>query len=308
MWSYGKRLGTSKIQFDQGVVGFDASYINDQLDGTMIWRDDLSHEVMRVNFNHGLVEGQISLKSDGKTELAHATFDHGLAEGEVRFGQPGLQPTVTFPFKSGILDGTATFYTTKHAVRLQVPFRSGKINGDLKAFYQNGSKAAACKFDTGHLLSWNSWPKQNDPNTLRIEGRVLDIATTRMTQTVFDDAKKISAFCDGREGVWHHCTFTVKSKPFNISEADLLKATQSVVLEDGPYNMNKCGGAVQVWNLKPWIETGAVSALLELTRSPGCSDMRAVICKVAVTNRLQVSDCKSADNESEDEDDHDHAE
>lgn len=308
MWSYGKRLGTSKIQFDQGVVGFDASYIDDQLDGTMIWRDDLSHEVMRVNFKHGLVEGTISLKSDPKTELAHATFDHGLAEGEVRFGQPGLQPSVTFPFKSGILDGTTTFYNAKHAVRLQVPFRSGKLNGDLKAFYQNGAKAAACKFDTGHLLTWNSWPKQNDPDTLKIEGRVLDVATTRMTQTIFDDTKKISALCEGREGVWHHCTFTVKGKPYNITEADLLKATKDVMLEDGPYNMNQCGGAIQVWNLKPWIETGSVSAQLELTRSSGCRDMRAVFCKVAVTNRLQVSDCRAADNESEDEDGHDHDE
>lgn len=308
MWSYGKRLGTSKIQFDQGVVGFDASYIDDQLDGTMIWRDDLSHEVMRVYFNHGLVEGTLSLKSDAKTELAHATFDHGLAEGEVRIGQPGVQPTVTFPFKSGVLDGTVTFYTAKHTVRMQVPFRSGKINGDLKAFYHNGAKAAACKFDNGHLLAWNSWPKQNDPDTLKIEGRVLDVVTTRMTQTIFDDTKKISALCDGREGIWHHCTFTVKGKPYSITDADLLKATKAVVMEDGPYNMKKCGGSLQVWNLKPWIETGAVSAQLELTRSPGCGDMRAVFCKVAVTNRLQVSDCRAADNESEDEDDHDHDE
>lgn len=308
MWSYGKRLGTSRIQFDQGIVGFDASYVDNQMDGTMIWRDETSNEVMRARFNHGLVEGSISLKSDAKTELAFAKFDHGLAEGEVRFGQPGLQPTVTFPFKSGILDGVATFYTVKHAVRMQVPFRSGKLEGELKAFYSDGSKAATCKFDTSRLLTWNSWPKHKEINAIRIEGRVNDVTTTRMTQTIFDDAKKISANCEGREGVWNQCIFNVKGKTFNISEDDLQKASSRVNDNGSAYNMKKCGGAALLWNLRPWIETGSISAFVELVPATGCRDMISVICKVAFTDRLQVSDCNQIDVDSEDEDGHDHNE
>lgn len=305
MWSYGKRLGTSRIQFEQGTVGFDASYINDQLDGMMYWRDENGHEVMRANFKNGLVEGSISLKSDGKTELASAKFDHGMAEGDVRFGQPGVQPTVTFPFKSGILDGIASFYTVKHALRMQVPFRSGKIDGELKAFYGNGSKAAECKFDSGHLLSWNSWPKKNDPHRLRIEGKVLDSKSTRMTQTLYDDAKKISAACDGREGSWHQCAFTVKGKSYTISDDELAKAVKEVRFNNAPYNINKCGQATQIWNLSPWVDSGSVSAAVELTPPPKCNDAANIICKVAVTNRLQVGNCELFVADSEDGD-HDH--
>ncbi len=312
MWSYGKRFGTSHLKFEDGITGFDASYIDDQLDGYLTWRDDRNHQIMKANFNRGLVEGQLIISSDPDSELVRAKFDHGMAEGDVIIGQLKKRPTTVLPFKSGVLDGISTFYAIDQSVRMQVPFRSGKIHGDIKTFYKGGTRASTCKFDTSHLLSWQSWPPKSGTDFVRVEGSVIDPSTSRMTQTIVDDARKISARCDGRDDVWTSCSFTIqekekgkdKTKELKILDADLVKATQAIRVEGRPYNMAKCGGTTQMWDLRSWIESSSLSINVGLIPAPGCRDRTSVQCAVTITNKVQVKNCALVENDSEDEEDH----
>lgn len=297
-WYAGKKFGSARVYFENGVVAYDGSYIDDQLDGPLTWRDEQGREVLKAIFRFGNPDGMLQIKNGENVTLASAVFDRGRVEGIVTVGVDGGRSGAKLPFKSGVLDGEAVFLDASGKQRLLIPYRSGKIQGEVKGYYGLEKPAVTCMFDEGNMTAWSVFPSKEHNVWFQVQGSVKDRQSGAATLDIKHSSDDLSVRCQGRDEIWSDCRWTFLKKSHSLNK----KQIQFPKLKGK--NSKSCKVRSLSWDLTPLIEQDARYAFVEVLPNAGCVDARHLGCRVELKNGLFVKSCEPLD---DDEHDHDHA-
>lgn len=300
-WYDGKKFGSARLRFENGHVAFDGSFVNDELDGPVTWRDELGREVLTAVFRFGDPDGSLSIKNGEGITLASAVFDRGRVEGMVTIGVDGNRAGAKLPFKSGLLDGEVVFLDSAGRIRMTVPYRSGKLHGEVKGFYEFERRAVNCSFDDGHMTSWMVHGSKLDDVLFNADGKISSQIGSGASVKVSTLDSKIEANCQSRNEAWSECIWTINKRSYTIKGDDLKDRVKRNTEKKG------CSFRDLEWNLEPWLEQNAPFVLLNATPIRSCSDKRRLSCRIMLTSGLPLTKCEPIGIEqiSHQDDDHD---
>jgi antitoxin component YwqK of YwqJK toxin-antitoxin module len=280
-WYAGKKFGSSRIYFENGVLGFDASYVDDKLDGIVSWRDELGDKVLDGKFSHGLPKGVVRISSRIDRPLAVLNFDHGKADGSIQIGE-SPRGRGEIRYVAGVLDGTSLFFDHSNRKRLVLPYSSGKLNGSVEGFYADGTPAVSCKFEDGALTSWNRFKSNKITSKIELSGNVLSWARGAAEMKVVDSESNLDATCSAELSSWRKCLWTL--------QGEKVVFPGEVVLPGRPKPLRICEKMTK-WDLSPWIDQSRLLSLIELWLGPTCETAKPYQCSVRLGRNLSPANC-----------------
>jgi hypothetical protein len=286
-WFAGKKFGSARLYFPNGKVMYDASYVDDKLDGAVFWRDEHDQIVFSGQFRAGRAEGTVEIRQ-GIT-LASAVFKGGQVDGDARIGADKQTPVTVIPFKDGAIHGTVDFKDLQGRSRLTIPYVNGRIHGNLVAHAMRENGPSQCKYDDGHLIEWtqscSALSSANSP--CQIAGGVSDLKTNRSTVKISNRDGSLSTQCDTNDELWQDCHFNIAHVPqvFNL---------RTVKDQFDVKKSNNCQLDVQNWDLSPWIDLGEAFAILDIVPNSQCKEAAAKQCLIKLVPGLPLHSCKTA--------------
>ena len=296
----GKRFGSGRLYYPNGVEGFRADYSEDSPHGRMIWRDPENKPLFTLGFSGGRPQGLLEIRYGGRT-MAEARFEAGAVEGVVMLRNAHGIGVAEIPYKAGLLSGTVILRDAGGTPRVKSQWLDGQAHGDTEAFYTSGAVAANCKFDQGHLISWASFRPDSKP---RYRGKVTAENDGKAAIDFFSGSDTVAFKCSAAEWDRDQCEFvtgpqkvampSLKELIGNVKDAGSMK-----------FKPESCGGYTRSLDVSSLVDhpTGTVDFSYRVKELCGKPNLATELqCEIDFTGKSwNIKSCVLADDDESDD-------